>query len=640
MNASSPFRRRRRKSLLLLPAGLALLGLEGRAQTTPPQYNNGAGWGQVQISALREASGLAASWRNVPMLWTHNDGDRRQLYAVTPGGLHAATFLLPETVGDVEEIAAGPGPVAEVPYLYVGDIGGQAGSGDVRATVKILRVAEPVTVPPAGGPVPQTTLSGVDSFTLRYPDGSFDAEAMFVDPLTADLYLITKTTPAARVYYTNLNAVPPRATVTLTAAGTLPVAEPSAAAISRNGQLIIVRHESSAWLWTRAAGESPAEALTRSAISVPVIGTPLEPNGEAVTFSGAGSSYLTLSEGAGAMLYHFQARVPEAPLVQSPLPGQTVFEGGTLRMYAAVSGYPAPAFGWRRNGETVAGQSSSVLTLPGMTAALAGTYEVTATNPLGSAAAAAAVVVKPRPDVRITEVQTDPANSTGSDWWELTSFEPEPVDLSGWRFNDDGGDLSNAYTLPAGLLIAPGESIVFVDDLTAAQFRAWWGAAVPAGARIVTYDGSGLALGPGGDTIRVWDSATTNVADTLLRVTTGQATKGVSFTYQPDTGIFGGLSVEGVHGARRSAAGTDTGSPGAWLSPPSAPLTEVTVQAGRVRLTFPGARHRWYTLEASADMQTDPWTPQGLAKQATLDEVMELEAPAADAPRFYRVRVR
>jgi hypothetical protein len=563
-----------------MPA-LAVLPCTGaRAQSTPPQFNAGTAWGVVQIPALREASGLAAGRRNAALLWTHNDGDRRQIYAITPGGLHAASFLLPESVGDLEEITTGPGPVEGVSCLYVGDIGAQGGSGDSRETVKILRVAEPEVPPLAAEPAPQTTLSGVDSFTLRYPDGSYDAEAMFVDPLTADLYLITKTTPAARVYYTNLNAVPPRATVTLTAAGTLPVAEPSAAAISRNGQLIIVRHESGAWLWTRGTDESPAEALTRNATSAPVIGTPLEPNGEAVTFFGEGSSYLTLSEGAGAMLYHFQARLPEAPLVQSPLPRQTVFEGGTLRMHAAVSGYPAPSFVWRRNGETVAGQAGSVLTLQGITAAQAGTYEVTATNPLGSAAVAAAVVVKPRPDVRITEVQTDPANSTGSDWWELTSFEPEPVDLSGWRFNDDGGDLSNAWALPAGLMIAPGESIVFVDDLTAAQFRAWWGAAVPAGARIVSYDGSGLALGPGGDTLRVWDSATTNVADTLLRVTTGLATKGVTFSYQPDTGLFGGLSVEGVNGAQRSAAGTDTGSPGRWLSPAAAPVPDVHMAGG------------------------------------------------------------
>jgi hypothetical protein len=629
-----------RAVISLLPAGVVLCAANSRAQSTPPQFNAGVAWGQVQISALKEASGLATGWREGMLLWTHNDGDRRQLYALTPGGQHAATFLLPEAVSDLEEIAAGPGPVPGVAYLYAGDIGGKDGPGDVRTSVKILRMAEPEVAPPAGGPVPQMTLSGVDVFTLRYPDGSYDAEAMLADPLTGDFYLITKTEPVARVYYTNLNAVPSRAAVTLSAAGTLPLANPSAAAISRDGRLILVRNEDSALLWLREPGESVAEALTRSAAAAPVIGTPLEPNGEAVTFAGGGSSYITLSEGTGPMLYYFQARIPEAPAMRAPLQGQTVYEGGTLRIQAAVSGYPVPTFVWRRNGATVPGQTGSVLTLSGVTATHAGLYELTATNSQGSATAAATVTVKPRPDLRITEVQTDPAAATGSDWWELTSFEPEPVDLSGWRFNDDSGDLSNAFPLPAGLVIEPGESIVLVDDLTESQFRAWWGAAVPAGARIITYDGSGLALGPGGDTLRVWDSATTSTADTLLRVTTGQATRGVTFTYQPDAAWFGALSVEGVNGALRSAAGTDTGSPGAWLPPPVAPEPEVSVSAGRMRLTFLAVRHHWYTLEASADMQTEMWTRQGLALQAAADGPLELEAPVAAGQRFYRVKVR
>ncbi len=611
------------------------------AQTAPPQYNSGTAWGPVQIAALKEASGLAAGWRNEGLLWTHNDGDRRQLYALTPGGMHAATFLLPETVSDVEEIATGPGPAEGVAYLYVGDIGGKDGVNGMRPSVKILRVAEPAVAPPASWPQPQSTLSGVDSFTLLYPDGSYDAEAMFADPLTGDLWLITKSAPAARVYTTNLNAVPPRATVTLSLAAVVTLAEPSAAAISRDGRLILVRNEDEARLWTRAPGENPAEALSRSPAPVPVIGTPAEPNGEAVTFPGTGSGYLTLSEGAAPVVYHFQSRAPETPpVIHSPLPARSVYAGGTLQVVAAVSGYPVPAYQWRRNGTPLAGQNSSMLTLTGVTPADGGTYELTAINSLGSASAAAVVTVQPRPDVRITEVQTDPAHAAGTDWWELTSFEPGPVDLSGWRFNDDSGDLTNAFTLPAGLVIAPGESIVFADDLSAAQFRAWWGAAVPAGARIVTYDGGGLALGPGGDSIRLWDATTTNTADTLLRVSTGTATKGVSFSYQPDTGAFGGLSQNGVNGAQRSATGTDTGSPGAWLEPTAAPDIGVLLDAGNVRLTFQGVRHHWYTVEGSADMQTDPWTPQGPAVQANANGPVTLLAPAAGGRRFYRVTVR
>src|SRR6185369_6870633 len=107
-------------------------------------FASGTPWGTVAISALTEASGIAASRKNQSVLWTHNDGSRQKLFAIGLDGVLLSTFTLKPNVNDVEDIAVGPGPLAGVSYLYVGDIGGSAGTGNVRPHVQILRIEEPL----------------------------------------------------------------------------------------------------------------------------------------------------------------------------------------------------------------------------------------------------------------------------------------------------------------------------------------------------------------------------------------------------------------------------------------------------------------------------------------------------------------
>src|SRR5690349_8257405 len=84
----------------------------------------GVAWGEVTANAITEASGIAASHRNVGVLWTHNDGGRDRIFALTTNGTLLAAFNLNKNVDDLEDIAVGAGPLAGVSYLYVGDIGG------------------------------------------------------------------------------------------------------------------------------------------------------------------------------------------------------------------------------------------------------------------------------------------------------------------------------------------------------------------------------------------------------------------------------------------------------------------------------------------------------------------------------------
>ena len=82
----------------------------------------------------------------------------------------------------------------------------------------------------------------------------------------------------------------------------------------------------------------------------------------------------------------------------------------------------------------------------------------------------------------------------------MTSFDSQLVNLNGWRFNDNTGGFTDPFVISSFLIIAPGESIIFAEEMTAPQFANWWGASnLPAGLKMIMYSGTGLSLGAGGD---------------------------------------------------------------------------------------------------------------------------------------------
>ena len=125
---------------------------------------------------------------------------------------------------------------------------------------------------------------------------------------------------------------------------------------------------------------------------------------------------------------------------------------------------------------------------------------------------------------------------------------------------------------------------------------------LPPTTRIVFYYGNGF--GQGGDGIRLWAAGEADPANVVDRVDFGPARRGRTFTYDPQTGIFGQFSVEGTNGACKAATRDDVGSPGTTTG--SVPLqiitqpTNVNTCAG-VDATFsvkagglPRAKFRWF----------------------------------------------
>jgi hypothetical protein len=424
-----------------------------------------------------------------------------------------------KNVEDIEDVAVGPGPVPGVSYLYVGDIGGNVGTNVTRTNVTIIRIPEPeVDLAWASNPR-SPSFSRRDRFTLVYPDGSHDAETLLVDPLAGDVWVVTKEIGQARFYRANLNAAPDGSTVMLEYVVSVDFHQASAGDISADGTQIVLRREDVGLLWSRCDGETISNALLRAPQSIPIVGRPIEPNGEGLAFLRDGTGYVTISEGTNPPIYFFRSTCPAAPRFTLSLSNLSVFAGGTAEFRAYAVGYPDPTYTWRFKGQVIGGQNGSSLLLSNVALAAAGLYELVASNANGSLTNSATLTVHTQPDLRITEVMSVAAASPGvptADWWELTSFETQPVNLSGWRFNDNAGGLTDPFIIAGPLVIAPGESIIFAENLTAGQFTNWWGATnLPPGLQIVNYTGSGLSLAAAGDGVRLWDNLTTDENDTV-----------------------------------------------------------------------------------------------------------------------------
>jgi autotransporter-associated beta strand protein len=280
----------------------------GRALAAPT-FASGFTSGSVQTGDVNEASGIIASRLNPNILWTHNDsGGSAEVFAMTTAGAHRGTYSVSgASANDWEDIAVGPGPVAGTQYLYIGDIGDNSGDS---SDVSVYRVPEPAVNDT--GSVVNGSLSGTARIRLRYPGGAHDAESLFVDPATRDIYIISKRVDPPRLY----RAEYPQSTSSVTTMQLVTTFDDldwlTAADISPDGSEIIVRGLDEGRIYTRPAGESIGAALKTTPVNVPIAS---EGQGEAISFDPNGWGYYTVSEGSNEAISYYNRLPPPANTV-------------------------------------------------------------------------------------------------------------------------------------------------------------------------------------------------------------------------------------------------------------------------------------------------------------------------------------
>ena len=228
-------------TLAWLFGGIGLLQA-GTADTFPMREAAPGVWqvGRIAVPALTESSGLITCNTDTNVFWTHNDGSRRTLYAVTRSGKPVAEFTI-ETppLSDWEDIARD-----SQGHLYLADIGNNEAR---RSQLAVYQFDEP-------NPGRSGALVKVNrSWKLRFPGKPFDCESLFVWDEYG--YLISKVfnDQAAEVYRFPLTEQ--KEAVAIKFVTRLPVTSPvTAATLSPDGQRLGLLCKAGAYIF-QVAGE-------------------------------------------------------------------------------------------------------------------------------------------------------------------------------------------------------------------------------------------------------------------------------------------------------------------------------------------------------------------------------------------------
>ena len=269
-----------------------------------PVFQNSIFSGPITVAPLEnkkieEASGMAFSQTMTGLVYVHNDsGDSPILYMMDTLGKDMGSIALSGAINrDWEDMAIGPGSKEGVSYVYIGDIGDNSG---VYEEISIYRFPEPISW--------QYSLTvEAESINLRYPDGSRDAESLLVDPISKDMFIVSKRDSSNVLYRFPLDAFD-HEEVVLERVMDLPFTMSVAGDISSDGTEILIKNYFAVFYWKRKPGESIPETLQRDPLILPY---KPEPQGEAIAFDPKGKSYYTTSEkrfGIDPILYRYDRK--------------------------------------------------------------------------------------------------------------------------------------------------------------------------------------------------------------------------------------------------------------------------------------------------------------------------------------------
>ena len=349
------------------------------------------------------------------------------------------------------------------------------------------------------------------------------------------------------------------------------------------------------------------------------------------------SNPVVSSQWSGLTSESFSVATPPV-ILQAPA-SMDAYLGQSATFTVEADGAPIPEYQWSVDGKDLDGETNAQLNLDLTDTNLTGVYSVTVTNLAGGTNVSFVLNVTPKPNLVITEAMSSEAKASkiaSSDWWELSNLGNFPVNLLGYRFDDDHDSFSDAFTITNAVTIHPGESIILVEDLTPDNFRLWWGVSnLPSTLQIITYPSIGFSSD--GDEIHLWNAAATSIEDTVADASFGAATKGVSFGYDAATQTFGGLSVAGQNEAFVAALNGDVGSPGTVILPPV--LLRAIRFPNSFNMRFQTASNVNYAVEYKNALLDPGWTVLTNFQATSNSFLLRDSTAGTNASRFYRIHV-
>ncbi len=224
---------------------------------------------------LTEISGMTVSRLHPDVLWLHNDSSGGPyIYAVSAATCDTIARITVEGIDarDIEAIAAGRDSSGR-PVLWIADIGDNL---DSWTDVSIHRVREPEQLTDQVV-TPQT-------FKVTYRDRPHNAEALLADPDSSQLWIVTKQLAHGRLYKLPKHLSPDEVNIAKpvqTEGGLV-----TDGAVSPDGSRYVLRDYINALIFVGL----PPGVLDQT------ISLPIQPQGEAITWTSDGSALLIASE--------------------------------------------------------------------------------------------------------------------------------------------------------------------------------------------------------------------------------------------------------------------------------------------------------------------------------------------------------
>jgi len=282
-----------RSSALGLIALLAfvLCARAGEQQDQPVgiQYGEPVHLCALQNQEITESSGIACSWLQKGVFWTHNDsGDTARIFAFDVKGRNLGVFAVEGAAArDWEDMASFK--VGRESYLVLADVGD---NGAKRESRTIYVVHEPAIGPQGIPPGAKARLAMAVEF--RYEDGPHDCESVAVDPTTRVVYLISKIVgPGARIYALPLPEKKPSVPLVAKAIASIDAPMVTAMDISPDGLRAVVLTYGDAYEYVRKPKEQWSEAFAREPR---LIRMPNRAQGESICYGQDGKTLYLTSE--------------------------------------------------------------------------------------------------------------------------------------------------------------------------------------------------------------------------------------------------------------------------------------------------------------------------------------------------------
>jgi DNA-binding beta-propeller fold protein YncE len=261
---------------------------------------------------VHESSGLAASWCQAGVLWTHNDsGNEAAIFAIDLQGKLLGVWTVDGAENkDWEDMSVQRDESGKC-SIYVGDIGNTNGRG--RSSHRIYRFDEPTVALDGSNPVTAGTKSTSRSEVLefRYPDGRYDAETLLVHPGGGQIYVLTKekSKPSA-VYRLNpeFNTNQEQVVVRIGefSVPMIPNGFLTGGAVSPDGRNVVIADYAGGYEISLPTGEANFDEIWKQKPRPFSLGR--REQGEAIAISADGNSVYATSEGKGAKLIEVKRR--------------------------------------------------------------------------------------------------------------------------------------------------------------------------------------------------------------------------------------------------------------------------------------------------------------------------------------------